>query len=34
VEEGQAAPRCRPQPFSRILTAWKVNSWNFAQAAF
>ncbi len=26
VEEGQAAPRRRPQPFSRILTAWKGNS--------
>ena len=25
-KEGQAAPRRRPQPFSRILTAWKVNS--------
>ncbi len=31
VEEGQAAPRHRPQPFSRILTAWKVNSANFAK---
>ena len=25
-KEGQAAPRCRPQPSSRILTAWKRNS--------
>jgi hypothetical protein len=25
-KEGQAAPRRRPRPFSRILTAWKVNS--------
>jgi hypothetical protein len=25
-KEGQAAPRHRPQPFSRILTAWKGNS--------
>jgi hypothetical protein len=24
--EGQASPRRRPQPFSRILTAWKGNS--------
>jgi hypothetical protein len=23
VEEGQAAPRRRPQPFLRILTAWR-----------
>jgi hypothetical protein len=23
VERGQAGPRRRPQPFSRILTAWK-----------
>jgi hypothetical protein len=23
VEEGQAAPRGRPRPFSMILTAWK-----------
>src|SRR5215203_5035220 len=28
--EGQASPRRRPQPFSRILTAWKGNSANFA----
>jgi hypothetical protein len=34
VEEGQAAPRCRPQPFSRILTEWKVNSANFALTEF
>ena len=25
-KEGQAGPRRRPQPFSRILTAWKGNS--------
>jgi hypothetical protein len=30
VEEGQAAPRRRPQPFSRILTAWKGNCASFA----
>jgi hypothetical protein len=29
-KEGQASPRRRPQPFSRILTAWKGNSANFA----
>jgi hypothetical protein len=29
VEEGQAAPRRRPQPFSRILTAWNKSSANF-----
>ena len=34
VEEGQAAPRRRPQPSSRILTAWKMNSANFAFATF
>jgi hypothetical protein len=28
--EGQASPRRRPQPFSRILTAWKGNSRNSA----
>jgi hypothetical protein len=33
-KEGQAAPRRRPQPFSRILTAWKVNSRNFVLTAF
>jgi hypothetical protein len=33
-KEGQAAPRRRPQPFSRILTAWKGNSANFAFTAF
>jgi len=32
--EGQASPRRRPQPFSRILTAWKVNSRNFALLEF
>jgi hypothetical protein len=31
VEEGQAAPRRRPQPFSRILTAWNMFSANFAK---
>jgi hypothetical protein len=30
VEEGQAAPRRRPQPSSRILTAWNRFSANFA----
>ena len=29
-KEGQASPTRRPQPFSRILTAWKGNSWKFA----
>src|SRR5215204_2865567 len=29
-KEGQAGPRRCPQPFSRILTAWKGNSANFA----
>ena len=29
VEEGQTAPRRRPQPFSRILTAWKVHAPKF-----
>jgi hypothetical protein len=29
-KEGQAAPRRRPQPFSRILTAWKGFSPKFA----
>ena len=33
-KEGQAAPRRRPQPFSRIFTAWKVYSANFALTAF
>jgi hypothetical protein len=28
-KEGQAAPRRRPQPSSRILTAWKANSRKF-----
>jgi len=32
-KEGQAAPRRRPQPFSRILTAWKGYSANFAVAS-
>ncbi len=30
-KEGQAAPRRRPQPSSRILTAWKVSSAKFAK---
>jgi hypothetical protein len=34
VEEGQAAPRRRPQPSSRILTAWKVNSAKSAGGGF
>ena len=29
VEEGQAAPRGRPRPFSMILTAWKAKSQKF-----
>jgi hypothetical protein len=33
-KEGQAAPRRRPQPFSSVLTAWKVNSRNFVLTAF
>jgi hypothetical protein len=35
-KEGQAAPRRRPQPFSRILTAWKGYSrmLNFGFTAF
>jgi hypothetical protein len=33
-KEGQATPRRRPQPFSRILTAWKGNSANFAVTEF
>ena len=32
--EGQASPRRRPQPFSRILTAWNRNSANFAFTEF
>jgi hypothetical protein len=32
-KEGQAAPRRRPQPFSRILIAWKWNSWKFARTS-
>jgi hypothetical protein len=34
VERGQAGPRRRPQPFSRILTAWKGYSANFGCTAF
>jgi hypothetical protein len=33
-KEGQATPRRRPQPFSRILTAWKWNSANVALTEF
>jgi hypothetical protein len=33
-KEGQAAPRRRPQPSSRILTAWKGDSKNFAFTEF
>src|SRR5829696_4423539 len=29
--EGQASPRRRPQPFSRILTAWNRNSRKFTE---
>jgi hypothetical protein len=32
--EGQASPRRRPQPFSRILTAWNRNSPKFALKEF
>ena len=34
VEGGQAGPRRRPQPFSRILTAWKGRSRNFGRRGF
>ena len=33
-KEGQAGPRRCQQPFSRILTAWKANSANFALTEF
>src|SRR5215211_6438372 len=33
-KEGQAAPRHRPQPFSRILTAWKGLSRTFSCTGF
>ena len=33
-KEGQAAPRRRPQPFSRILTAWKGGPPKFVQPPF
>jgi hypothetical protein len=33
-KEGQAAPRRRPQPSSRILTAWKGISATFAVTEF
>jgi hypothetical protein len=33
-KEGQAAPRRHPQPFSRILTAWKGYSPKFAVTEF
>src|SRR5215213_152210 len=29
--KGQAGPRRRPQPFSSVLTAWKVNSEKFGR---
>jgi len=32
--EGQASPRRRPQPFSRILTAWNGDSRKFAFKEF
>ena len=32
--EGQASPRRRPQPFSRILTAWNRYSANFGFTEF
>jgi hypothetical protein len=33
-KEGQAGPRRCQQPFSRILTAWKGSSANFALTVF
>jgi hypothetical protein len=29
-KESQTGPRCRPQPFSRVLTAWKGRSRTYA----